>query len=182
MAQNSRAIRSIIFLSAIFGSVFHLAASTPVLEWDPNTEPSIAGYKFYSGEKSHVYDRVIDVGNNTSVPLADLGPGITYYFAITAYTTNLLESPLSEEISYTTQIDGVTAAVQPCALKVANGTAKVSFPGKAWQFFWVEATSDFQTWELIEVSVPGFDGIIELTGENVSDRPMRFYRVVMSSP
>src|SRR5207237_63800 len=116
MAQNSRARRSIILLSAIFGSIFNLAGAIPTLEWDPNPESYVTGYKFYCGEKSRAYDQIIDVGERTSVALTNLVPGLTYYFAITAYAADRSESPLSDELSYTVRIDGATAFAQSCAL------------------------------------------------------------------
>ena len=182
MTQNSRAHRSIITLSAILGSIFHLAGATPILEWDPTAELSVAGYKFYRGEKSRAYDHVIDVGGQTSIALTNLDPGITYYFAVTAYATNLSESLFSDEVSYTASIDGVTASAQSCALSTANGTATISFYGKSGRTCWVEVSSDFQTWERVDSGLIVGDGIIEVPDPGAMNRPMRFYRVVASPP
>jgi len=182
MAQNSRAIRSIIFLFAIFGSIFHLSATTPVLEWDPSSDASVAGYKFYRGEKSRGYDQVIDIGMQTSIPLTNLDAGITYYVAITAYTTNFVESPFSDELAYTPNIDGITTFAQKCALRVTNSTALVSFFGKTGRTCIVEASADFQTWERVASRVVTSDGLIEVPDPGVMNRPLRFYRVVASPP
>ena len=35
------------------------------IEWDPNTEPDLAGYKVYYGNISGNYDYEFDAGNNT---------------------------------------------------------------------------------------------------------------------
>jgi len=70
------------------------------LEWDPNTEPDLEGYKLYYGSGSGNYDYTIDVGNQTSYTVTDLQAGETYYFAVTAYNTTGYESGYSNEIEY----------------------------------------------------------------------------------
>ena len=75
--------------------------NTVTLEWDPNTEPDIAGYIVYYGFETRNYQYSIDVGKKTSVTVEDLEPGVTYYFAATAYNAEGYESDFSEEIEYT---------------------------------------------------------------------------------
>ena len=53
-------------------------------------------YGTYSGD----YDVTLDVGNWTSCTIADLEENETYYFAITAYSTEGEESDSSNEVSY----------------------------------------------------------------------------------
>ena len=180
MTQNSRALRSIIFMSAILGSVFHLTATTPILEWDANEDPYVAGYKVYRGGKSGAYDHVVDVGTETSIALTDLDPGLTYYFAITAYASDLAESDYSEEIFYTTPIDGITTIGKPCRLNTGAGIPTVSFYGNAGERYWIQASSDFNTWERVNSGQVAVDGLLEIADEPVVSRPMRFYRVVTS--
>jgi hypothetical protein len=71
------------------------------LAWDPNTEPTLAGYKLYYGTAPRTYDTSIDVGNVTTYTITGLTPGVTYYFAATAYDTNGSESDFSNEVSTT---------------------------------------------------------------------------------
>jgi len=71
------------------------------LEWDPNTEPDIAGYVVYYGYETGNYQYSVDVGDQTTVTVEDLEPGVTYYFAATAYNTEGYESDFSQEIEYT---------------------------------------------------------------------------------
>jgi hypothetical protein len=75
-------------------------AYTAVLEWNPNSEPDLAGYIVYYGKGSRSYDNFVDVGNSTNCSVSGLESGVTYYFAVTAYDTDGLESSFSDETSY----------------------------------------------------------------------------------
>lgn len=68
------------------------------LGWDPNVEPSVAGYKVKMGTASGVYGTVIDVGNKTSHNVPDLTVGTTYFFVVVAYNLLGLESSPSSEV------------------------------------------------------------------------------------
>ena len=73
-------------------------AATIQVNWNPNTEPDLAGYKIYYGTASGVYGDPIDVGNVTG-HVMEITPqhGATYYFALTAYDTSGNESGYSAE-------------------------------------------------------------------------------------
>lgn len=71
------------------------------LEWDPNSESDLAGYKMYFGTASGVYGEPIDVGLATTHTVTGLLHGRTYYFAVSAYNTSGKESGKSNEVSYT---------------------------------------------------------------------------------
>jgi len=91
-----------------------LSWCTPVLalditlQWDANTETDLAGYKVYyktetSGPSYNGIGAVegnspIDVGNVTQFTLHDLDEDVTYFFAVTAYNTDELESGFSNEV------------------------------------------------------------------------------------
>jgi hypothetical protein len=70
------------------------------LEWDPNTEPELAGYKVYWGTSSGNYASSKDVGKTTACIVTGLDEGKTYYFAATAYDGDNNESDYSNQISY----------------------------------------------------------------------------------
>ena len=66
------------------------------LNWSPNLESDLAGYKVYydtdsgfryDGTGANEGDSPIDVGNATSFTLTGLAPGTRYYVAVTAYDT-----------------------------------------------------------------------------------------------
>ncbi len=80
---------------------FHIIQGAEVtLEWDPNSEPDLAGYKLYYGSAGGDYSYSIDVGNQTTYTLTGLQPGATYYAAATAYNLSGLESDYSNEINF----------------------------------------------------------------------------------
>jgi len=90
---------TIIVTAGLLGAP--LAAHAVSLAWDPNTEPEVTGYRVYMGLSSRSYSSVMDAGTNTTEALPFLQSGVTYYFAVTAYTGTGLESDFSDEVSYT---------------------------------------------------------------------------------
>jgi hypothetical protein len=76
------------------------AQSSVTLAWDPSTGSEVAGYRLYEGGASKAYTNTIDTGNVTTQSVSGLTAGGTYFFAVTAYDTNGLESDFSNEISY----------------------------------------------------------------------------------
>ena len=76
-------------------------ATDVTLEWDPNTEGNIAGYRVHWGLATRTYTSGIDAGKATTRVVTGLNPGVTYYLAVTAYNTEGLESDFSNELVYT---------------------------------------------------------------------------------
>lgn len=72
------------------------------LSWNSNPpEEQVTGYKLYIGTNSRVYDVSVDVSNTTTAIIDITAPRVPYYFAVVAYDVDHLESPFSEEVSYT---------------------------------------------------------------------------------
>ena len=92
-------IGSFLVLVAAQAGAQTLAGVT--LAWNPSVDPGIAGYYLYQGTASHNYTQQINEGNVTQATTTGLTPGLTYYFAVSAYDTIGLESVLSTEVSYT---------------------------------------------------------------------------------
>ena len=92
----------IAFFFALGAMPFSAAHAASIdLEWDPNTEPELAGYKIYWGTSSGNYTSSIDVGKTTTYTLSGLDEGETYYFAATAYDGDGNESGFSNQVTYT---------------------------------------------------------------------------------
>ncbi|MBE7499678.1 MAG: tandem-95 repeat protein [Verrucomicrobiales bacterium] len=77
------------------------SAPTVQLAWDPNSEPDIGGYRIHFGLGSRYYTFREDVGNvtNATIRLPAI-PGMTFFFAATAYTVDGIESDYSNEVTY----------------------------------------------------------------------------------
>lgn len=73
------------------------------LQWDPNTEPDLAGYKVYSSTLSGLYGDPIATlpPSVTTYQSTGLAKGVTYFFVVSAYNTQGIESPPSEEVART---------------------------------------------------------------------------------
>jgi hypothetical protein len=70
------------------------------LAWDKSPSTEVIGYKLYYGTSSGHHSLLADTGNQTSYTVKDLTDGKTYYFVVTAYDSNGVESSPSNEVSY----------------------------------------------------------------------------------
>jgi hypothetical protein len=104
----------LVITSALLAVFLPSDARAVVLEWDPNSEV-VAGYRVYLGEASRSYGTTYNVGNQTNIEIAPLQPGKTFYFAVTAYDTNGLESDFSQEVFYTVPIPNHPPVTSPDA-------------------------------------------------------------------
>src|SRR4051812_26322264 len=89
------------------------------VQWDPNSEPDLAGYKLHYGQMT--LPATIVNTTNTSVVLTNLTAGKTYYFYATAYNTAALESSSSAQITYT-----VPQSSAPTISDIPNQSVAVS--------------------------------------------------------
>ncbi len=77
-------------------------AAEVLVEWDPNTEADLAGYKLYYGTTSRTegsYAETVVIDNKGATNWSLTLPGDTYYFALTAYDVSGNESDFSVEVS-----------------------------------------------------------------------------------
>jgi hypothetical protein len=88
--------------AATTGGSARLAWGVPTTYTDGTPLTNLAGYKVYYGTSSGSYTRIIDVGNVTTYTINNLSSG-TYYFAVTAYDIQQIESSYSSEVSKTFQ-------------------------------------------------------------------------------
>jgi len=76
-------------------------ASGVIISWVENSVSDVAGYKVYYGTASHNYTSDVNAGTSTSVAIDGLTPGVTYYFAVTAYDNSGNQSAYSQEVQAT---------------------------------------------------------------------------------
>ncbi len=102
-------LRKIVPYRAVWGALFAFFVlfagvaiaqeGSLIVQWDPNTESDLAGYRVYYGEASGAYSHQIDVGNVTSCQIHQLTVGKIYFVAVTAYDYWNNESRFSKEVS-----------------------------------------------------------------------------------
>ncbi len=85
------------FLPFLLAGSLVAHAADVMLAWDANADP-VAGYRLYYGHASRSYQNSVDVGKVTSYTWTGLAEGKTYYFAVTAYNSNNVESSYSAEL------------------------------------------------------------------------------------
>ena len=68
--------------------------------WDASPDVDIAGYRLYWGVKTGIYTNSINVGKVLTGTITNLSARQRYYVAATAYRTNGVESPFSNEVTW----------------------------------------------------------------------------------
>jgi hypothetical protein len=84
-----------VLLLVILG--YAQAARAVVLAWDPSA--GATGYALHYGQASGAYATTLDTGAATQASVNGLTPGLTYYFAATAYNATD-DSGFSNEVAY----------------------------------------------------------------------------------
>jgi hypothetical protein len=78
-------------------------AQSVSLGWDRSADTNVAGYYLYYGTTNGNYSSRVDVGSNTTATITGLATrSVTYYFAATSHDASGMESPLSNQASFTT--------------------------------------------------------------------------------
>ena len=95
------------FLFAPLVSMTHAAQVTQItLAWDPSDDPNVAGYNVYRRTAGRAYKKSIGTVENVPNPEFSLNVsyGNKYYFVVTAYDIDGIESSPSDEISWPIQV------------------------------------------------------------------------------
>jgi hypothetical protein len=98
MLNKLEYILSLIFLSFCLATTVHAIDIT--LQWTPNNEPDLAGYRtFYrEGSQSYDYEHPYWESIDPVCTIYDLDETKTYYFVVRAFDMNGLESADSNEV------------------------------------------------------------------------------------
>ncbi len=98
----SNTLKKYCAVKAQFSTILLITAflnNTVIVQWLPNSEQDLAGYKVYYGTASRSYSNVISAGLTTGQSITNLQSGYEYFFAVTAYDTAGNESQYSNEVS-----------------------------------------------------------------------------------
>jgi len=142
--------------------------SSITLQWDPSIDPQVVGYKIYYGTTSHNYTDVVVVGNVLTTTISGLQPGVTYYFAATAYDVFGNESDFSNEISRTVPTMAATLTAATCSVgQFSFGVSGI--PGLPYV---VETSTNLVDWTAVQTNLVPFTFV-----ETNPGRPgQRFFR------
>src|SRR5262249_48045981 len=105
-------------------------------------------------------------------------PGVTYYFAVTAYTAAGIESSFSGEISYT-----VPAAAANLELAISTShRAVLRGTGPAGYQFQVLASQDLKAWSAIGSLIVSSNGSFQFGDPGLATTKTRYYRLKQIAP
>ncbi|HYG33960.1 MAG TPA: fibronectin type III domain-containing protein [Clostridia bacterium] len=160
------------------------ATSSPTevtLAWNASSSSSVTGYRVYYGGASQVYTNMIDVGSALTATISNLTPGITYFFAVTAYDATGVESTFSNEISYT--VPAVPIAQARIQMEV-TGSKQVTLTGTApaGTTYTVLVSQNLTTWTSLGTVTAGAGGAVQFTDPAGLSSAMRYYRLQQTSP
>ncbi len=146
------------------------------LAWNPDPGTNVAGYAIYYGTNSTSNTNRIDVGANTNATIHGLAAGLTYYFAVSAYNAQAMESAPSAPISY----------IVPGILTMTPATKSgkpmtINFPVAPGYSFTVQASVDLKTWtNLWLTGTTTSNAWVNFQDSQRSSFPKRYYRLVMT--
>ena len=123
-----------MLLNAVLAAILSIGMSTGSeassvgLQWDPNTEPDIAGYKVYYGEDVSTFagSTPVNVQNQTTATISGLDPDKSYTFAVTAYNAAGEESSYSNVVNIAEQSSPTVAITSPENSSNVSGTVFIS--------------------------------------------------------
>ena len=133
---------SLLFLRANSVAQVGLIWDAPTTNADGTPLTDLAGYKVYFGTASRSYGAPINIGNVTTYTVTGLTPGITYYFAATAYDTSNNESDFSNEVYVMVGVQplpSATTLVSPTGTIATNSPTYIwkAVPSSTWYYLWV---------------------------------------------
>jgi hypothetical protein len=180
-AVNRKAFPAAILMLALF-CVRARGSQNVTLAWDANPETNVVGYVVHYGGASGVYTNTLSVVSGISATVTNLQEGTTYYFAVTAYNADGLESIPSSEISYEVPIifhvAGPNLELTPNTQ--SGEAAQIRFLGSANQTYELQATADLQNWTTIWYSLPQTTSQwLNYQDADAVNSAIRFYRVIV---
>jgi len=162
-----------VVLLSLFACGLAKAAMSTTLQWNPNTDPSIAGYNVYYGSASRNYTNVINVGAVTSTTVDGLVEGQTYYFAVTAYTFDGEESDYSNEFVFL-----VPGLLTMTAGPTAASPIQIRFPVAGGHWYELQQSADLSNWFTVWQTTGIANVWVEFDAP-ISSSGAQFYRVIL---
>jgi hypothetical protein len=148
------------------------------LAWDPSPDSNVAGYAIHYGNGSGNYSTSLDVGNQTTATVAGLARELTYYFVVTAYTADGVESLPSNEVKYPDEAAYTALGGLQVTLLAGSSLAKIGFAGQADETVSVQASEDLVSWTTLYELHLTSNQPIQIVDPDSANLPQRFYRLM----
>jgi hypothetical protein len=117
-SRRLSAVLAVALLTGLAAGAFAAGNHSVDLEWNPNPEPDIAGYRLMYGIAGGSFSTTVEAGTLTRATADGLNRGTTYQFVVVAYNQAGQASPPSSVVSYTVPGEPNTA---PTATSLALG-------------------------------------------------------------
>ena len=164
-------------------------SNSAALEWAPNPEADITGYKVYVGSASGNYESIIDVVGATRAILPSVPLGSTLYLAVSAYNSAGLESQPSSELVVIADVPKPAASTSFSMSSPGEGRLRWKYPKNSTvpaDRFTVYASEDLVNWS------PASDILISESSSSdeewqyyefpyTADKPRMFFQVGTSN-
>ena len=135
------------------------------------------GYNVYYGGASGNYTNTLSAGNATNATISGLVKGTTYYFAATTYSSSGVQSPFSNEVSYSVPTNTVTPPSPGVQFRVTPARQFIlTVTGPVGHTYDIQASQDFKNWTVIGTVTVGASGSVDFTDTNAAGFLRRFYR------
>jgi fibronectin type 3 domain-containing protein len=165
-------LASILLISCF--AVMRAGASDPTsvtLAWNPSADATVTGYRLYYGAASGQYTNSVAAGNTTSCTVTGLVNGTTYFFATTAHNASGVESPFSNEVSYSVAFSRLQITAQD-----ATGLT-LAIEGVAGRPYNIEASENLGNWAVIGTITTSASGRANFKDTQAGNLSRRFYRL-----
>ncbi len=157
-----------------------LPASPCTLGWNLSQDVSVTGYVLYFGiTGSSATNRQV-LGMTNTVTLFSLLASSNYFFYLTAYDAEGVESPPSNVLYYKPQALSLLKLTSP-----VQGTMNLQFRAAPASVCLIEYTPSLNPaqWQILGSATADSNGNITMTDSQAGKSPARFYRAVLySSP
>jgi hypothetical protein len=144
------------------------AATTVTLAWDPSGISGIAGYRLYYGTSSGSYSNSRNVIGGTTITIAGLTPGQTYYFVVTSFNSAGLESLPSNQISFTTSGTGAPKQAELVWENTSTGERSIWIMQNGVLAYWISLPTMPIQWRIAGAADFLGTGQADLVWENTS--------------
>jgi len=163
-----------VFFLRVFFNVAAMGDQTASLAWNASTDTNVVGYVLSYGNTSGIHPVRVGVGANTVGTVRTLTPGQTYFFVVTAYNAEGVESGPSNEVAF---IVPGTLALMP-GLNPGD-PMRLKFPVSPSHWYEVQASANLRTWATVWQTAAGSNYWAEFDDPQSQMFKTRFYRLVL---